>query len=97
MVNLNTLAKSCQEIAAKRGKITSDLAHWPSAGSISEELMEFIRASEEKPSEHLPQYTEAQEELADILIVCLTELDRRGVDIEEIIIDKIAFNKTRIP
>ena len=57
--------------------------------------MEFIKANEEKPSEHLPEYTEAQEELADILITCLTELDRRKVDVEEIIMKKIEFNKIR--
>lgn len=51
--------------------------------------------NEESPSEHLPEYTEAQEELADILITCLTELDRRKVDVEEIIMKKIEFNKIR--
>lgn len=95
MIDLNTLSITCHKIAIKRGKVGDKIIHWRSASSISDELMEFIKASEEKPSEHLPEYTEAQEELADILITCLTELDRRKVDVEEIIMKKIEFNKTR--
>ena len=52
-------------------------------------------AFEHIASTHLPQYTEAQEELADIIIACFTELHRRGVDVEKIITDKIKFNETR--
>ena len=95
MTDLNQLASTCHMIAVNRGKVGDKIKHWKSASSISDELMEFIRASEEKPSEHLPEYTEAQEELADILITCLTELDRRKVDVEEIIMKKIEFNKIR--
>lgn len=95
MIDLNTLSSTCHKIAIKRGKVGDEIIHWKSASSISDELMEFIKANEESPSEHLPEYTEAQEELADILITCLTELDRRKVDVEEIIMKKIEFNKIR--
>lgn len=95
MIDLNALSSNCHKIATKRGKVGDKVIHWKSAGSISDELMEFIKANEESPSEHLPEYTEAQEELADILITCLTELDRRNVDVEEIIMKKIEFNKIR--
>lgn len=95
MIDLNALSSNCHKIATKRGKVCYKIIHWKSASSISDELMEFIEANEEKPSEHLPEYTEAQEELADILITCLTELDRRKVDVEEIIMKKIEFNKIR--
>lgn len=47
-------------------------------------------------SEHLPEYTQAQEELADVLICCLAELHRRGVDVERIVKENIEFNKTRV-
>lgn len=95
MIDLNALSSTCHNIAIKRGKVGDEIIHWKSASSISDELMEFIKANEESPSEHLPEYTEAQEELADILITCLTELDRRKVDVEEIIMKKIEFNKIR--
>lgn len=64
--------------------------------SIFSELKEFREASEIEKSEHLPEYTQAQEELADVLICCLTELHRRGTNVEEIIKAKIEFNKTRV-
>jgi hypothetical protein len=48
-----------------------------------------------RESNHLPGYTEAQEELADILITCLTELHRRDTDIEKIVSEKVKYNKTR--
>ena len=96
MVTLNILAKLCHKIAKKRGKLEGDSLHWSSVGGISGELMEFIKADETKPSEHLPLYTEAEEELADILITCLTELYRRNSDIAALVYDKIKFNEKRI-
>ena len=59
------------------------------------EVNELAEASEDKKSEHLPEYTEAQEELADIIIGCMTELFKRGVDVDKIIDAKIEFNEQR--
>lgn len=70
--------------------------HRESYVAILRELGEYDLASELTKSEHLPQYTEAEEELADVLIVCLTELHRRGTNVEEIVKAKIEFNKTRL-
>lgn len=70
--------------------------HGESYAAIFRELNEYDLASELTKSEHLPQYTEAEEELTDVLIVCLTELHRRGTNIEEIVKAKISFNKTRL-
>lgn len=95
MIDLNITASLCAENAKKRGKVGYDVLHWQTAGGISEELMEFIKAEESKPSEHIPEYTEAEEELADILITCLTELSRRNVDVERIITMKMEFNEHR--
>ena len=52
-------------------------------------------ASEERQSEHLPLYTEAVEELGDVMIACMTELCKRNVDVEKLISDKIRFNELR--
>jgi hypothetical protein len=60
-------------------------------------LYEFERASEKVQSDHIPEYTQAQEELVDILITCLTELHRRNINIESIIKRKLSFNQTRTP
>lgn len=97
MINLNNIAALCAENAKKRGKVGYDVSHHLTANDIYEELYEFERASEKVQSDHIPEYTQAQEELADILITCLTELHRRNVNIESIIERKLSFNQTRTP
>ena len=84
------------DTAIIRGKTARDMNHLDTFFGILSELKEFREASEIEKSEHLPEYTQAQEELTDVLICCLTELHRRGVDVEEIIKAKIEFNKTRV-
>lgn len=96
VTRINDLAKQAHETAAKRGKTSEDASHLDTFFGILSELKEFREASEIDPSEHLPEYTQAQEELTDVLICCLTELYRREVDVEEIIKAKIEFNKTRV-
>lgn len=97
---MNTIAKLTHDTAIRRGKfiLTDDKSqmHRESHDCILDELREFSFASEVIKSKHLPGYTEAQEELADILICCLTELHRRGVNIEELVKAKVEFNKTRV-
>ena len=95
---MNHLAKTSYLTALKRGQITEDKSHIheESSWALHRELREYDMASEDLPSEHLPQYTEAQEELADILITCLTELYRRGVNVEKLIKTKIEYNKSRL-
>ena len=92
---INDLAKRSYTTALRRGKTCDDLSHTDTAFGIFDELIEFRNSSEVAPSTHLPQHTEAQEELADIIIAGFTELYRRGVDVEKIITDKIKFNETR--
>ena len=92
---INELAQTAFDTAIIRGKTAKDMNHLDTFFSIFSELNEFRDASEIDKSEHLPRYTQAQEELADVLICCLTELHRRGADVERIIKDKIEFNKTR--
>lgn len=92
---INQLAQTAYETAIIRGKTSEDALHLDTFFGILSELKEFREASEIEPSEHLPEYTQAQEELTDVLICCLTELHRRGVDVERIIKEKIEFNKTR--
>lgn len=95
MIDLNNIAALCAENAKKRGKVGNKVLHGITWCSLDDELEEFYKASESKPSYHLPEYTEAQEELADILITCLTELHRRNVDVEAIITKKLEFNQNR--
>ena len=93
---INDLARQAFSTAIIRGKTSKELSHDDTFFGILEELREFREASEIDPSEHLPEYTQAQEELTDVLICCLTELHRRGVDVKEIIKAKINYNQTRV-
>ena len=81
--------------ALRRGKTSIYNSHKQDTESIMIEVNEFAEASEDKKSEHLPEYTEAQEELADIIIGCMTELFKRGIDVDKIIDAKIEFNEQR--
>ena len=95
MINLKDFARNSFETATRRRKTTSKISHNLDACSLLEEIDEFQMSSEEKVSVHIPPYTEAQEELADILIASLTELYKRGVDVEAIIMRKAAYNEIR--
>ena len=93
---INKLAKQAHETAVRRGKTSENALHLDSFFGILSELKEFREASEIDPSEHLPQYTASVEELADIAISALTELYARVDDVEEVIVAKINYNKTRV-
>ena len=93
---INKLAQTAYETAVRRGKRGDDATHLETFHGILDELKEFRKASEIAPGEHLPQYTQSVEELADIVICGLTELYARVDNVEEVIIDKIRFNETRV-
>lgn len=99
MKSINSLALDSLRIALLRNKVTifSEEAsvHQETCDSLREEVDEFLQASECKPSEHLPEYTEAVEELADIALVALTELSRRGVNVEKVLLLKNMYNERR--
>lgn len=93
---INKLAQTAYETAVRRGKRGDVTKHLDTFFSILSELKEFRAASEMAPSEHLPQYTASVEELADIAISALTELYARVDNVEEVIVAKINYNKTRV-
>lgn len=93
---LNDLSCQAFNTAVLRGQTDRNASHNDTFFGIFEELREFRAASEVDKSNHLPAYTQAQEELTDVLICCLTELYRRETDVERIVKEKIEFNKTRV-
>lgn len=93
--DIDTLAVRAYDNALRRGKTSEVIDHWEDYRGIRAELDEFWRADEIAPSNHLPKYTEAAEELADVIISCMTELHKRGVKVSEIISNKIEFNERR--
>jgi NTP pyrophosphatase (non-canonical NTP hydrolase) len=92
---MNTLARQAFESAIKRNKHRVGQPLATSVASIQEELDELAQSDPSKPSPHIPMYTETEEELADILIACMTELYARGVPVLNIIRKKINFNRGR--
>lgn len=98
-MKLNKFAKRAYKCALRREKIneglTEDLLHKETVASLTEELNEVTGASEIEHSEHLEKYPAVVEELVDVAIVTFTELHRRGVDIEEVLHEKMKYNERR--
>lgn len=86
--------------AVRRGKTRNDMTHEEIYNGIKEELDEFMNATDE-PSEHLPQFTQRQEELADIILACMTELCKEcaakntGYNPADVLVAKNEFNANR--
>lgn len=99
MMDLNEFGKRTYECAVKRGKTCpqskSHLMHQETIKGLHEEFCEVVSASEVEPSEHIEGFTAVAEELADIAIVVMTELHRRGVDIEAVLSLKATYNEQR--
>ena len=97
-MNINKFAKRAYECALKRGKINGclygDALREETISSLREELDE-VATSTCKGSEHIHGYSQTIEEIADVLIVCCTELHRRGVNIEDVLLRKMNFNEHR--
>lgn len=95
MIKLNKLAILCKEIALQRGKITPNSSPRATLYHISAEWRELLNATKFK-SEHLPEWSEQEEEAADIIITTLTYLESiRCKNIENLIRAKIEFNSKR--
>lgn len=96
MITLNTLAKKCFEIALKRKKIVETTSPKTVVLAISSEWRELAEAGKER-SNHIPSWSEREEEAADVIIATLTYLERIGCkNIEQLLKDKVEFNSYRV-
>lgn len=59
--------------ACRRGKTSMERTHEEICNGIESEFKEF-RAATDEPSEHIPPFTQKQEELADIILSACTDL-----------------------
>lgn len=100
VMELNNLAKRALDCAYKRKKLSrlnsvKDLCNYQMF-AMALEIQEFGEATgREIPSPHLPDYSEKQEEAADIIISTMVYLYLTGVDVDKLIEDKMRFNETR--
>lgn len=95
-MDLNKAAKRAYKNALARKKIVGEVKHEDSVRTLGQEFEEFKNADEKLPSNHLSEYSEAVEELTDILIGSLTELYRRNVDVEVVVHAKLKYNENRL-
>lgn len=98
-MDLNKFGKRAYTSALKRGKIT-DTTDIPTMNremcqGVGDKYSEVVKGSELLHGDHLPQYTEVVEELADVTIAAMAELYRRGIDIEKVLHEKMKYNETR--
>lgn len=73
MKNADFMAVWAYAHALRRGKTRNDMTHEEIYDGIKQELEEFKQATD-APSENLPQFSQRQEELADIILACMAEL-----------------------
>lgn len=97
-MEINELAAISRGIAKERGQLEK---HW--FESLVDEVNELsecvILDGEVNPvdfeSKHIPPFSETEEELADVILVCLTTLHGMDTDIEKLLSEKCKFNITR--
>lgn len=95
--DVNVLASFSYDLAIKRGKTGLNLSIDDICNGIGEELEE-LRNATENPSEHIPDYTEQQEELADVILAGLTELRKICEGkclVSDVLSAKIEYNRNR--
>lgn len=96
MIKLDKLAKLCHQTALRRKKIGEHSSPKGIMLAISAEWRELCAASQEKDSEHIPEWSEMEEEAADVIIATVTLLQHIGCEsIEQLLRDKIEFNRKR--
>lgn len=95
--DVNVLASFSYDLAIKRGKTGLNLSIDDICNCIGEELEE-LRNATEKQSKHIPDYTEQQEELADVILAGLTELRKiceGKCFVSDVLSAKIEYNRNR--
>lgn len=95
--DVNVLASFSYDLAIKRGKTGLNLSIDDICNGIGEELEE-LRSATENTSEHIPDYTEHQEELADVILAGLTELRKiceGKCFVSDVLSAKIEYNRNR--
>lgn len=99
---LNDLSKQCHENALKHGFWSSDVNHdttliLSKASLIHSEISEFVEAVRhgKKKSDHVPDITLEEEELADAIIRILDLAGYLKIDLDKAVRLKMEFNKSR--
>lgn len=92
-MNLSKLGKVSLSNAIKRGRVSENCDKNDFLKDLQEELDEAKTARGE--SVHLDGVSGYHEELADIVLVCLSALSHDGIDADELVKRKVDFNNGR--
>ena len=96
MGKLNEIAQKAYDCAVKRGKIDPDNDE---NNNLHRDLLEEVAEVFESTgniSPHIKEYSDVEEELADVVLVALSTLQHFKCDIDSLIEAKMKFNQNRI-
>lgn len=89
--------KQALQIALKRKKVDPHANYLATEGSIIDaihgEWQELVHAQGRSP--HLPNRSNFAEELADIVICCMTLAEFEGIPLDVIVTEKMEYNSRR--
>lgn len=93
----NTIQKDVNENAHAKGWWDEPREDGTLISLIHSELSEAIAALRQgnSPSEHIPSFSGAEEELADVVIRCMDLAAEHGWNLAQAITAKIKYNQTR--
>lgn len=92
-MNLSKLGKVSLSNAIKRGRVSESCDREDFLRDLQDELDEAKTAC--GTSVHLAGVSAYHEELADVILVCLSALSHDGIDADELVKRKVDFNSGR--